>query len=450
MLPDKCILVMMPTIDLMETWRKTHRNSEVAQLPDGSEVVLIGWLHEIRDLGNIKFLLLRDASGIVQVTIKRGAVDQSLLERVSQITRESVIAVRGVVKKSEKSRLGVEVLPHEIKVLNISKAPLPLEVTGKVPADFETRMSSRFMDLRRPSEVFVFKLQHEVLKAIRAFLDEKGFIEVVTPKILVSATEGGAELFKVQYFEKTVYLAQSPQLYKEVLTSCFERVYEIGVYFRAEEVNTPYHLNEFVSVDIEAAFMDYKDVMEILEECIIHVYRYLREKHYDELKRIHGEFREPETPFPIITYSEVIELLQRRGVNVKWGDDLTTPALRVLGKEYDGYYFIIDWPSEVKPFYIKPRRGNEKICESFDLMWHHIEIASGGSRIYLREELEESIKRKGLNVESFKEHLRTFDYGMPPHAGWGLGLSRFLMVLTGRQNIREVVLFPRDRTRLTP
>lgn len=444
------VLVTMPTIDLMETWRKTHKNSEVTQLPDGTEVVLMGWLHEMRDLGNIKFLVLRDVSGIVQVTIKRGVVNHSLLERVSQITRESVIAVRGVVKRSEKSKLGVEVLPHEIKVLSLSKAPLPLEVTGKVPADFETRMNSRFMDLRRPSEAFVFKLQHEVLKAIREFLDEKGFIEVITPKILVSATEGGAELFKVQYFEKMAYLAQSPQLYKEVLTSCFERVYEIGVYFRAEESNTPYHLNEFVSVDVEAAFMDYKDVMKILEECIVHVYQHLRKKHHEELKRIHGDFGEPQAPFPIITYSEAIEVLQRRGVSIKWGNDLTVSALRVLGEEYGGYYFIIDWPSKTKPFYIKPHRDNKKICESFDLVWHHIELASGGSRIYLREELEENIKRKGLKVENFKEHLRVFDYGMPPHAGWGLGLSRFLMVLTSRQNIREVVLFPRDRTRLTP
>jgi len=440
----------MPVIDFMETWRKTHGNSEVVKLPDGSEVVLMGWLHEIRDLGNIKFLLLRDASGIVQVTIKKGAVDQSLLEKVSQITRESVIAVKGIVKKSEKSKLGVEILPHEIKVLNLSRAPLPLDVTGKVPADFETRMNSRFMDLRRPSEAFIFKLQHEVLKAIRGFLDEKGFIEVITPKILVSATEGGAELFKVQYFEKTAYLAQSPQLYKEILTSCFERVYEIGIYFRAEESNTPYHLNEFVSVDIEAAFMDYKDVMKILEECIVHVYRHLKKEYYEELKKIHGDFKEPDVPFPVITYSEAIELLQRKGVNVRWGDDLKTPDLRVLSKEYGGYYFIIDWPSETKPFYIKPHQGNSKICESFDLMWHHIELASGGSRIYLREELEENIKRKGLDIESFKEHLKVFDYGMPPHAGWGLGLSRLLMVLTGRQNIREVVLFPRDRTRLTP
>lgn len=440
----------MPVLDFMETWRKTHKNSEVTALSDGTEVVLMGWLHELRDLGNIKFLLLRDASGIVQITIKRGDVSESLFEKVSRITRESVIAVRGVVKKSEKSKLGVEVLPIEIKVLNLSKTPLPLEVTGKVPADFETRMNSRFMDLRRPSEVFIFKLQHEVLKAIRFFLDEKGFIEVITPKVLVSATEGGAELFKVQYFERTAYLAQSPQLYKEVLTSCFERVYEIGVYFRAEESNTPYHLNEFVSVDVEAAFMDYKDAMKILEECIVHVYQHLREKYHEELKKTHGDFREPQTPFPVITYSEAIEFLQKRGVKIRWGDDLTTPALRTLSEKHGGYYFIIDWPSEVKPFYIKPHQGDEKICESFDLMWRHIELASGGSRIYLREELEENIKRKGLNVENFKEHLRVFDYGMPPHAGWGLGLSRFLMVLTGRQNIREVVLFPRDRTRLTP
>ncbi|MEM0232689.1 MAG: aspartate--tRNA(Asn) ligase [Candidatus Nezhaarchaeales archaeon] len=440
----------MLTVDPMDAWRKTHKNSEVASASDGSEVIVMGWLHEIRDLGSIKFLILRDSTGIVQVTIKKDEVDPRLFEKASHLTRESVIAVKGVVKKSEKSKLGFEILPQEIKLLNISKSPLPLDVTGKVPADFETRMSSRFMDLRRPSEILVFKLQHEVLKAIRAFLDDNGFIEVITPKILVSATEGGAELFRVQYFERIAYLAQSPQLYKELLTSCFERVYEIGVYFRAEESNTPYHLNEFTSVDIEAAFMDYRDVMRILEECIVHVYQHLKKKYYEELKKMHVDFTEPSIPFPIITYSEAIELIRGKGMKINWGDDLTTPALRLLSEELGGYYFIIDWPTKTKPFYIKPRRDDEKVSESFDLMWHHIELASGGSRIYLREELEESIRNKGLNPENFQEYLKVFDYGMPPHAGWGLGLSRFLMVLTGRSNIREVVLFPRDRTRLTP
>lgn len=440
----------MSNVDSMGLWRKTHRNNELILLPDGTEVISMGWLHEIRDLGSIKFLILRDSTGLAQVTVKKDSVNQSVLEKLEKITRESVIAVKGVVKKSKISRLGFEILPHEIKVLNISKAPLPLEVSGKVPADFETRMKSRFMDLRRPSEVFVFKLHHEVLKVIRNYLEERGFIEVITPKILVSATEGGAQLFKVQYFEKVAYLAQSPQLYKEVLTSCFERVYEIGVYFRAEESNTPYHLNEFTSVDIEAAFMDYRDVMNILEDCIVHVYKYIKEKYYEELKRIHGDFTEPCKPFPVITYSEAIELLKDKGLNIKWGDDLTTPALRLLSEDFGDYYFIVDWPTETKPFYIKPHQGDNKISESFDLIWRHIELASGGSRIYLREELEDSIRQKGLNLENFKEHLMAFDYGMPPHAGWGLGFSRFLMVLTGRQNIREVVLFPRDRTRLTP
>ncbi|MHC1637424.1 MAG: aspartate--tRNA(Asn) ligase [Candidatus Nezhaarchaeales archaeon] len=440
----------MADIDSMNTWRKTHNNRDLTALPEESEVVLMGWLHEVRDLGKIKFLILRDATGIAQITIKKNEVPQSLIEKIARVTRESVIAVKGLVRKTEKSKLGFEVLPLDIKILNLSKAPLPLEVSGKVPADFETRMTSRFMDLRRPSETAIFRIQHEVLKAIRSYLDEKGFIEVITPKILASATEGGAQLFKVQYFEKDAYLAQSPQLYKEVLTSCFEKVYEIGVYFRAEESNTPYHLNEFVSVDIEAAFMNYKDVMKILEECIIHVYNHLKRRCYEDLKKVCGEIHEPKEPFPVLTYSKAVELVREKGMNIEWGDDLTTPALRLLSEEFDEYYFIVDWPVETKPFYIKPHPDNQKVSESFDLMWHHIELASGGTRIHIREELERSIEAKGLSLESFKEHLRAFDYGMPPHAGWGLGLSRLMMVLTRRQNIREVVLFPRDRTRLTP
>ncbi|MCS7140052.1 MAG: aspartate--tRNA(Asn) ligase [Candidatus Nezhaarchaeota archaeon] len=440
----------MVSIDFMDSWRKTHDNIELANLPEGSEVTLMGWLQEVRDLGRIKFLVLRDSSGIAQVTIKVGEVPPNIMEKIAQVTRESVIAIKGKVQKTEKSKLGFEVIPIDVKVLNISKVPLPLEVSGKVPADFETRMNSRFMDLRRPTEVAVFKIQHEVLKTIRRFLDERGFIEVITPKILATATEGGAQLFKLQYFEKDAFLAQSPQLYKEVLTSCFERVYEIGVYFRAEESNTPFHLNEFVSVDIEAAFMDYKDVMRILEDCIVHVHDHISKSCHEELRKLSREIRKPQTPFPVLTYSKAVDLLREKGLDLNWGTDLTTTALRLLAEEMNSYYFIIDWPTETKPFYIKPHPNNPMISESFDLMWQHIELASGGTRIHIREELEKSIRSKGLNVDSFREHLRAFDYGMPPHAGWGLGLSRLIMVLTGRQNIREVVLFPRDRTRLTP
>lgn len=443
---------MRNTITQRGHWKKTHYNCQLSSLPDGTEVTVMGWLQDVRDLGKIKFLVLRDSTGVAQVTVKVDAATKNIVDLLSKLTRESVIAVKGVVKRTEKSRSGFEVIPSELKVLNYAKKPLPLEVTGKTPADFETRMSVRFMDLRRRSELLIFKIQHEVLRAIRSFLHEKGFTEVFTPKILASATEGGAELFKVKYFDKDAYLAQSPQLYKEVLTSCFEKVYEIGVYFRAEESNTPYHLNEFVSVDIEAAFMDYEDVMQLLEECIKHVYHHLAANCSRELRELGVELTKEDVTkhFPRITYSKALEVLQDKGFAINWGEDLTTPALRKLSEEFEGYYFITDWPTETKPFYIKPSVKDKNICEAFDLMWRHIELASGGTRIHVREELEESLRLKGLNPESFKEHLKAFDYGMPPHAGWGLGLSRLIMAITRRQNIREVVLFPRDRTRLTP
>ncbi|MEM2059065.1 MAG: aspartate--tRNA(Asn) ligase, partial [Thermoproteota archaeon] len=341
--------------DQLDELRKTQSNSDLASLPDGAEVVLMGWVHEIRDLGGLKFIILRDRTGITQVTIKKGEVPPELLDRAMRLTRESVVAVKGTLRRSEKSKLGVEVLPHAVRILNLAKTPLPMEVSGKVPADFDTRMASRFMDLRRPTEVAVFRLQHEVLKAIRSYLDERGFMEVITPKILASATEGGAQLFKVQYFDRDAYLAQSPQLYKEVLTSCFERVYEVGVYFRAEESNTPYHLNEFVSVDVEAAFIDYRDAMRILEDCVLYVYdRLEKSPSYELLKKIGGKLQKPEAHFPVVTYSKAVEMAQERGLNLNWGDDLTTPILRALSEEFNGYYFIVEWPLEAKPFYIKP------------------------------------------------------------------------------------------------
>ena len=285
------------------------------------------------------------------------------------------------------------------------------------------------------------------LKAIRDYLREKGFIEVRTPRIIATATEGGAALFEVKYFDRKAYLAQSPQLYKEELTTVFERVFEIGTFFRAEESHTRRHLSEFTSVDIEAAFMDFSDVMEVLEGMIAYVHEKVLEEREKELKVLGVELEVPKTPFKRYRYDE---LLSELGGELEWGEDFQTPHLRKLSEKHQGYYFITHFPTASKPFYIQPCEEDPRISESFDLMYGWIELASGGTRISDRALLEKRLREQGLNPESFKEHLKIYDYGMPVHAGWGLGFDRLLMVLTGKENIREVVLFPRDKFRLIP
>ncbi|MEM1537867.1 MAG: aspartate--tRNA(Asn) ligase [Candidatus Nezhaarchaeales archaeon] len=431
-------------------WRRTHYTQQVTGELEGNEVVLLGWVHDVRDLGKIKFLILRDREGVIQITAPLGKVSDNVFSLISSLKRESVVAVKGIVRRSSIARLGVEVIPLEIEVLNEAKSPLPLDPTGRIPADLSKRLDARYIDLRVPSQMAIFKLQHLVLNLTRKFFIERGFIEVVTPRILASATEGGAALFSVKYFEKEVFLAQSPQLYKEVLTSVFEKVFEIGTFFRAEESDTTYHLNEFVSVDMEEAFTDAEDVMKTLEDYVCYVFKGVKELGSKELKNINVELKELKKPFKRLSYEEALKKLEKLGLEVKWGADIPTQGYRKLGEEYPEPYFIVDWPTQLKPFYIKPYDENPSICEAFDLNYSWLEVASGGTRIHDKNLLIKRIKEQGLNPDSFKSHLEAFDYGMPPHAGWGLGLSRLLMVITGRSNIREVVLFPRDRWRLTP
>ncbi len=437
-------------IDQLGDWRRTHYSREIKPKMDGEEVVVFGWVRDIRDLGGVRFVILQDREGTVQITIHRDKAERTLIEKADLLQRQYSIGVRGVAKKTKMTPRGIEIVPEEIRILGIAQHPLPLDITGRTPAEIDVRLDARVLDLFRDEGRAIFRVQHVVLEAMRDFFSEEGFQEVHTPRIIASATEGGAALFPVEYFDHEAFLAQSPQLYKEQLTLCFEKVFEIGPFFRAEEMHTRTHLNEFMSVDIEQAFATAEDVMSVLERLIHHVCKAVKKRCQKELKVLKHQIEVPEVPFERFTYNEILEELEREKVEVSWGEDLSTPACRKLGKIHTSFYFITDWPTESKTFYIKPRDDNQKICEGFDLMWRWVEIASGGTRVHSKQLLIERLKRQGLNPESFKHHLKVFDYGMPPHAGWAIGLDRLMMVLTGKKNIREVVLFPRDRFRLTP
>ncbi len=371
-------------------------------------------------------------------------------QNLTSYKKGSAWAIKGNVKKTNMTPRGIEVIPTFIKIFNIATEQLPIDITGKTPALIESRLDARPLDLTQEKSIATFKVQHTALEAIRSFLFERKFLEVHTPRIIASATEGGAELFSVDYFGQKAYLAQSPQLYKEELTLSFEKVFEVGPFFRAEESHTRRHLSEFTSVDIEAAFTDATDVMALLEQVIHHASTAVKEKCTGELAVLGYKFEVPQIPFKRLTYDQVLDDLKSQGVTIPWGEDIPTEAFRVLGKLYPFFYFITDWPTHAKAFYIKPREDKPEICEGFDLMWRYIELVSGGTRIAQKDQLIQRLTEKGLNPESFKCHLQAYDYGMPPHAGWGLGLERLTMILTGNKNIREVTLYPRDRVRLTP
>ncbi|MFP4005089.1 MAG: aspartate--tRNA(Asn) ligase [Candidatus Hadarchaeia archaeon] len=431
-------------------WRKSHYCSEIIPKEEGKEAVLMGWVEDIRDLGGIKFFNLRDSTGKVQITAPKSKVDKNVFDEFDSLNKESAIGVKGKIKKSDKAPGGVELIPEEIKEFGKAKTPLPLDPTGRVDADLDTRLDARPLDLRRPKPNAILSIKNHVLQIFRENLLSRGFHEVNTPKMVGSATESGTALFPIQYFDREAFLSQSPQLYKEVLVSSFEKVFEVGPVFRAEEHDTRYHLNEVLSGDLEMAYATKEDVMEILEELIINILQGIKNEAEKELETLEMEIEVPEKPLPRITYQEAINKLQTNGENISWGDDFSIPEQRVLGGIMGKPYFVVDWPTEEKPFYIMPDKEDERICEAFDLLYNEIELASGGTRIHQKDLLEERLKKDGLSPKQFDYHLKNFDWGMPPHAGWGLGIERLVMVITGADNIRECVLFPRDRKRLKP
>ncbi len=427
------------------------RSHYSADLGEGvKEATIAGWIEDVRPLGSLLFITIRDPKGLAQAVFKKGEVSKEVFEEASSLPSQSYVIVRGRVQRSRSKTVPYEIVAQELKVLNRAKHPLPLDPTGRIPANLDVRLDARPLSLRNPAEAAVFKIKAGLLRASRRVLEEEGFIEVDTAKIIGAAAEGGAELFEVDYFGRTAYLAQSPQLYKEQLTLSLEKVYEVAHYFRAERSHTTRHLNEFLSLDIEAALYDKFDVMEVLERVVVEAVKEVRDENARDFEVLGFEPEVPKAPFEIITYRKALEELRSRGIEKEFGDDLETEDLRVLGEIHKGYYFIIDWPLKLKPFYIRPHPEDEFLSESFDLMYSWLELASGGQRIHERELLEKGLRRMGLNIESFEHHLRVFDWGMPPHSGWGLGVDRWAMVVCGKRNIRETVLYPRDDQRLVP
>ena len=387
----------------------------------------------------------------------KNKVNKEIFLIIPKLNSEDVVAVEGVVNFTPKAKLGFEIIPEKIEILAKAESPLPLDPTGKVKAELDTRLDNRFIDLRKPEVMAIFKIRSNVFKAIREFFYQEGFVEIHTPKIIVTATEGGTELFPMKYFERDAFLAQSPQLYKQIMmASGLDRVFEIAPIFRAEEHNTTRHLNEAWSIDAEMAFIENEDeVMQILERLIAYTINYVREHNEKELKILDFELEEPKLPFRRITYTQALEILKDLGKEIPWGEDIDTEGEKLLGRyikeTYDeDLYFIYQYPSEAKPFYIMKYDERPEISRAFDLEYRGVEITSGGQREHCYEKLKEQIAEKGLNVESFEFYLKAFRYGMPPHGGFGLGAERLLKQMLNLNNIREVILFPRDRRRLEP
>ncbi len=367
-----------------------------AEVTPGDEITVAGWVHEIRDLGGIAFLILRDRSGKIQIKFEKDEMNDEIVQTGLDVPRESVISITGVADDEPRAPTDVEIVPTAIEVL------------------------------------------------------------INTPKIVATGTEGGTELFPITYFGEEAFMNQSPQLFKQLMIgSGLERVFEIGPIFRAEEHNTPRHLNEATSIDFESAFINHAEAMDACEYVVTAAYQGVAENCITELETLglRDGFSVPDESFPRISYQEAIERINATGEldeQLVWGDDLPTDGERALGADVGSHYFITDWPSEIKPFYIKDHDDDKTLSTGFDMMHPQMELVSGGQREHRYEHLVSGFEQQGLDPEQFDYYTKMFRYGMPPHAGWGLGGERLVMTMLGLENIREAVLFPRDRQRLSP
>jgi len=418
-------------------------------------VTVKGWVQDIRNLGGISFLVLRDRHGTIQITMPKKKIDPELFESLTKLSRESVISVTGEVKQSDQTALGVELIPSSFELYSEAGVPLPMGVIDKVNVEMDTRLNNRFMDLRKPEMKAVFEIRSLVIELISEAMIKNGFVNINTPKMVASGAEGGATLFSIDYFGKQAYLAQSPQLYKQMLMSTgLDRVFEIGPAFRAEHSNTNRHVTEFVSFDGEMAWIDKEeDIMEMIEEIVDHVLVNLKIRGKKHLAILGKDINVPKRPYPLLTYNECLKMVVDRGLPLKMGDDLGTEGEKLVGdvmaERGNDLYFIIEYPEEAKPFYIMEKDGTD-LSFSFDLDYKGQEISSGGQREHRYPQLVNRMEKKGLDPKDFDSYLDAFRFGMPPHGGWGMGVDRLVTKILDLPNVREAILFPRDMSRLTP
>jgi nondiscriminating aspartyl-tRNA synthetase len=398
---------------------------------------------------------VRDRSGTTQVTLKKGSTDPALFERLAALNRESIVEVEGSVQLSPRANRGLELLPRSVSVVSEAAVPLPLGVVDKVPADLNTRLDHRVLDLRKPSTRQIFEVRSAILEGFRTGFAHQGFLEIETPKLLRQGAEGGSTLFRLDYFDGDAYLAQSPQLYKQMLIGAgFERVFEIGPAFRAEPSDTVRHLTEFTSLDAELGYIDgAEDLRKSLEHLVHDAVEGARKRLTSLGNPLVEALPMVKLPFLRLDFAEAERMLGRPGTEEDLGTEDEKRLGELVGKEHGAaFYFIDDFPTKVKAgtFYARRKDDDPGRTGYFDLDFRGVEITSGGPREHRIDRLEANLRSAGLDPEKFAGYLEAFRYGMPPHGGWGLGIDRVVWHFLGLGNIREARLFPRDRYRLDP
>ncbi|MEK6928348.1 MAG: aspartate--tRNA(Asn) ligase [Nanoarchaeota archaeon] len=423
----------------------------------GKKVLINGFIHEIRDQSKVKFLLIRDNSGIIQTVATPDK--KNIFDKIGKLPRESVIAIEGLVKEEKQAPLGIEIKIEDYHVLSEADSSLPIQVAekNKDGASLPVRLNWRWIDLRKPKNLLIFKIWTFMEKAMREFWDKNEFIQIHTPKFMGAPSESGAELFSVDYFGKKAFLAQSPQFYKQMaMAAGFEKIFEIGPVFRANKSHTVRHDTEFTMIDMEISYIDsHEEVMQLEEQWINYFIGRIKEVYGKEIKEVFGaDIIVPKIPFPRITMAEAQKLIRKLGYKCQ-NDDFDAEGEKLLCQSMmkqfgHEFVFVTEYPISARPFYHMRFSERPEITKSFDLLWKGTEVTTGAQREHRADILKKQAIEKKINLDLIKDYLNFFKYGCPPHGGFAISPTRFLMLMLGIKNVREVTFLPRDTERLNP
>lgn len=420
---------------------------------EGQSVKLNGAVHTIRDMGEVAFVILRKREGLIQCVFEEGVTKFELKD----LKEAATVEVEGVVAKEDRAPNGIEIRLREIRILSEPSAPMPLAISKwKLNTSLEAKLNNRAVSLRNIRERAKFKIQEGLVRGFREFLYEEGFTEIHTPKIGAKGAEGGANLFRFEYFHRPAVLEQSPQFYKQMMVGVFDRVFETAPVFRAEKHNTKRHLNEYTSLDFEMGYIDgFEDIMAMETGFLQYAMKLLEKDYAKELKMLGVTLPNVEK-IPVVRFDEAKKMVSEKyDRRIKNPYDLEPEEEHLIGtpfkEEYDAdFVFVTHYPSKKRPFYAMDDPQDTTFTLSFDLLFRGLEITTGGQRIHDYRMLTEKIAARGMTEEGMEDYLSAFKYGMPPHGGLGIGLERLTMQLIGEDNVRETTLFPRDLSRLEP
>ncbi len=422
----------------------------------GKEIDICGWVHDIRDLGGIKFILLRNAQGLTQITITDKSSDE-LKKIADSLNSETVIKVKGIVKEFKKAPNGFEIIPSYITVINKLEPVLPFDITHKVKANLDTYLNNRALSLRISKFHDTFLIQSKTIEYMEEYLRKNSYTQVSTPCLMGIGSEGGSEVFPVVYFNKNMYLRQDPQLHRQLtILGGFDRIFEIGPSWRAELSHTTRHLCEHRGCAVELGFIDNeKDVMLEQENLICHTFKKIKQECENELETLNICLEIPKQPFPELKFPDIYDILNEMGKEIEYGKDYDRESEKLLGKyvkeKYDNEFFFVNrFPFNEKPFYVMRFDDDKQWARSTDLIFKGVEISSGGQREHRYDNIIKQINEKGLNAQNLEWFTHSFKFGAPPHGGFNIGIERLMFIMLNLNNIREATLFPRDVERTLP